>query len=355
VQNVQKHRHAHTLKGFRPAKRARPTVSGVTANLSHLFTGKANAIAGDIAGGGTLEFDGNATIGGVAFSFAVAHWSVVGASTDVTLGENLGYAGAFHEGVGATLSLTGGHLLLTGGAIFSGGAVEGSQRLFAEGTTAISGLAIGGTAAFENTKTVTQSGAVTVGDAAGHVALLVNIAGATYEITNNSGIGRGAATGSHIANARLFEKTGGTGVSTILPAVQNTGTVEARSGTLDLKGAISGTGSLTISGAAKLEAAAAVGSGQTARFTGSGGEFILDDPLGFAGKISGFGATDKLDFGAPFATGTSVHFVENGAHTSGALTLTHGSSHTTITLPGSYLPTDFHATSGASGTLITFA
>ena len=58
--------------------------SGVTANLSALFTGEANAIAGDIAGAGTLAMDGSAVIGGVAFTFAVAHWLISGSGA-VTL------------------------------------------------------------------------------------------------------------------------------------------------------------------------------------------------------------------------------------------------------------------------------
>jgi hypothetical protein len=329
--------------------------SGVTADLSPLFTGEANAIAGDIAGAGTLAFDGNATIGGDAFTFAVAHWLISGGGTDVTLGEDLTYSGGFDEGAGTTLSLTGGHLLLSGSATFAGATVDGSQRLFAEGTTAISGLTIGGTAVFENTKSVTQSGGnVTVGDTSSSAAILFNVAGATYAIADNSGVGRGAATGSHILNEGLFEKTGGTGTSTIAPALANTGTIIVTSGTLDLKGAVGGgTGGLTISGAAALEADAAVGSGQTARFIGSGGEFIFGDATGFDGTISDFGVTDKLEFDAPFTTGTSVNFVENAGNTQGVLTLNDGSAHATITLLGSYIPADFHATSSASGTLVT--
>jgi hypothetical protein len=328
--------------------------SGVTADLSKLFTGKANAIAGDIVGAGTLAFGANATIGGAAFTFAVAHWLISGGGADVTLGENLTYAGGFRQDSGTTLSLTGGHLLLRGNSVFAGGTVDGSQRLFAEGTTAMFGLTIGGAAVVENTKILTQTGEVTIGDTSSDAALLVNIAGATYEIADNSGIGRGAATGSHINNAGLFEKTGGGGVSTILPAVQNNGTVKVTSGTLDLERAIWGTGGLTISGAAKLEADAAVASGQTASFIGKGGEFVFDDPLAFAGKISGFGATDKLDFGVPFTAGTHLSFSENSGHTQGVLTLAHGSTHDSFTLLGAYAPGDFHATSNASGTLVTF-
>ena len=71
----------------------------------------------------------------------------------MTLGEALTYAGAFSEAAGDTLALTGGALTLTGANdAFSGGTVDGSKFLDTEGTTAVSGLTIGGTVEWENTK-----------------------------------------------------------------------------------------------------------------------------------------------------------------------------------------------------------
>ena len=94
-------------------------------------------------------------------------------------------------------------------------------------------------------------------------AILYNTAKATYDILDNSGIGLGASTASYINNAGLFEKTGGTGASTIAPAVTNTGTIEVTSGTLDFMGAVTGTGTDAISGASTLEFGAAVSSSTT--------------------------------------------------------------------------------------------
>ena len=141
----------------------------------------------------------------------------------MTLGEALTYSGSFSEGADDTFVLSGGNLLLNGADTFAGGTVDGSNLLETEGTTTVSGLTIGGTAEWENTKAVNQSGGtVTIGDSSGDKAFLDNTAKGTYDIVDDSGIGRGSSTASYIENAGLFEKTGGTGTSTIAPAVTNT-------------------------------------------------------------------------------------------------------------------------------------
>ena len=85
--------------------------------------------------------------------------SISGSGASVTLGEALTYAGAFSEAAGDTLALTGGTLTLTGADdAFSGGTVDGSKFLYTEGTTAVSGLTIGGTVEWENTNAVNESG-----------------------------------------------------------------------------------------------------------------------------------------------------------------------------------------------------
>ena len=143
---------------------------------------------------------------------------------------------------------------MSGAATFAGGTVDGSNFLYTEGTTTVSGLTIGGTVEWENTKTVNQSGGqVTIGDASGDEAILYNTPKATYDIADNSGIGRGSSTASYIDNAGLIDKSGGTGTSTIAPHVVNTGTLEVTEGTLDLKAGVDGTGKDQISGAATLE------------------------------------------------------------------------------------------------------
>ena len=248
---------------------------------------------------------------------------------------------------------------MSGAATFAGGTVDGSNFLYTEGTTTVSGLTIGGTVEWENTKTVNQSGGtVTIGDASGDEAILYNTPKATYDIADNSGIARGSSTASYIDNAGLFEKSGGTGTSTIAPYVINTGTLEVTDGTLDLKAGVYGTGKDQISGAATLEFDSIVKAGQTASFTGSGGELALHDPAGFAGSISGFdtagaGSNDTIEVAGPWVfTG----FTENAGGTRReTLGFANGSSTLSLTLIGDYTPADFVHQSGPKGsTLITY-
>ena len=207
------------------------------------------SLSGTTSGAGTLALWGGSATIHMGATISVSNWSISGAGTDVTLDENLAYAGSFSEGADDTFVLSGGHLLLTGAATFTGGTMDGSKLLETEGTTTVSGLTIGGTVQWENTAAVTQSGGtVTIGDSSGDKAFLNNTSTGTYDIADDSGIDRGSSTASYILNAGLFEQTGGTGVSTIVPNVTNNGTIEVTSGTLDFTGRILGTGSDTISG-----------------------------------------------------------------------------------------------------------
>ena len=308
-------------------------------------------LSGTTSGAGTLALGGSATIdrGG---TISVSNWSISGADADVTLDKNLSYAGSFSESAGDTFVLSGGHLLLSGAATFAGGTVDGSYVLHTAGTTAVSGLTIGGTVEWENTGTVNESGgSATVGDASGDTASLFNTKNAIYDILDNSGIGLGASTASDIKNTGLLEKTGETGTtSTIAPSVTNTGTIDVSSGRLDFGGEISGTGSDVISGAATLEFDAKVASGQTVNFTGSGGELALHAPAAFAGQIGGFdtvGANDTIEVARPWVYS---HFTENVGGTQGTLTFTKGASTLGLTLLGDYNPLNFVPHTQANGT-----
>ncbi len=335
--------------------------SGSTLSISSAdtlsLTGTAS-LSGTTSGAGTLALWGGSATIDTGATISVSNWSISGAGTDVTLDESLGYAGSFSEGAGDTFVLSGGHLLLTGAATFAGGTVDGSKLLETEGTTTVSGLTIGGTVQWENTAAVTQSGGtVTIGDASGDKAFLNNTSTGTYDIADDSGIDRGSSTASDILNAGLIEKTGGTGVSTIVPNVTNNGTIEVTSGTLDFKGRISGTGSDTISGASTLEFDAKVAAGQTVDFTGSGGELALHAPAAFAGSISGFdtagaGSSDTISVAGPWAfTG----FTENAGGTEGTLGFMSGATTLGLTLVGDYNPADFVRQTRANGsTLITY-
>src|SRR5208282_5195775 len=162
---------------------------GISSADTLSLTGTAS-LSGTTSGLGTLALAGGDSINSGA-SISVASLSISGSGTGVTLGEALTYAGVFSEAAGDTLALSGGALTLTGAnAAFSGGTVDGSNYLITVGTTAVSGLTIGGTVEWVNANAVNQSGGnVTVGDnIAADKAILWNDPGATYDILDNSGI-----------------------------------------------------------------------------------------------------------------------------------------------------------------------
>jgi hypothetical protein len=310
------------------------------------------SLGGTTSGAGTLALaGGSATIASGA-KLSVSNWSISGAGTDVTLDENLSYKGSFSEGAGDTFALSGGYLLLSGSDKFAGGTVDGSYFLYTEGTTTVSGLTIGGIVEWENTGAVTQSGGtVTIGDSSGDEAILDNTATATYDIADDSGIARGSSTASHIVNAGLFEKTGGTGTSTIAPAVTNTKTIEVTAGTLDLAGKVSGKGTDMISGGATLEFGAGVSTAATLGdqdigFTG-GGTLHLLRPTSFYGEISDFGSGDTVELKGSWAFSS---ISETGGLTT--LTLASGSTTHGFEFVGDYTQGDFTIAS-ATTTKIT--
>ncbi len=271
------------------------STTAITTGDSLSLTGTAS-LSGTTSGAGTLALaGGSATINSGA-EVSVSQWSISGAGTDVTLDENLGYAGSFSEGVGDTFVLSGGHLLLSGAATFAGGTVDGSKFLYTEGTTTVSGLTIGGTVEWENTNTVNESGgSATIGDASGDKAGLDTTSTGTYDILDNSGIGIGASTASWVGDAGLFEKTGGAGTSVIAPSFHETatGTVTVASGTLSFSGyvntfagAITGPGTLQLAGGAStLSGGGAVSVANLAE-TGSGTSLTVSENLGYAGAFS---------------------------------------------------------------------
>jgi hypothetical protein len=321
------------------------TVAANTGTLA--FHGPSNSFSGAFRGAGQVAFTGGDTTIAPGAVATVASLSETGAGTNVTMGENLTYARAFSAGSGATLNLTGGNLTLTGTDTFSGATISGSHILYAEGATAISGLTIGGTTIFDNTKSLTQSGGdVTVGDAGGDVAKLRNASTGTWDIADDSGIGLGSSALSNIANYGLFEKTGGTGTSAIAPSINNGGTIEVSSGTLDIQGTVTGTGMDKVSGASALEFDSPVSGNQTVDFLGGGASAVdLLDPMGFSGKIADFASPDTIDLSGDWVFSG---FSENSGGTLGTLTLSSGTTKHAFTFVGDYAEGDFHITSGTN-------
>ena len=84
------------------------------------LTGTAS-LSGTTSGLGTLALGGGSATIDKGATISVSNWSISGAGTDVTLDENLTYAGSFSEGADDTFVLSGGHLLLSGGGDLHGG------------------------------------------------------------------------------------------------------------------------------------------------------------------------------------------------------------------------------------------
>ena len=200
---------------------------------------------GTVNGPGALQMKGGAaTLDG---SMSVGGWTSVGTTLALDGAPNA-YAGPFIASQ-ETIDVNGA-TILNGTNVLTDVTIDGVQHLrFLGLTTLASGLTLGGSAALVNYSTVTQnSGAIVLGDSSGNAVTIFNEAGSTWKITDDSGMALGNEAASSVTNAGLLEKTGGTGISTIAAAVANSGKVEAASGTLDVKGAITGIGSDIVDG-----------------------------------------------------------------------------------------------------------
>ena len=176
-------------------------------------------------------------------------------------------------------------------------------------------------------------------------------------ITNNGIIQLGGGTLTATASgASLTDAAGselnGFGIVTATTFV-NSGTIEAAGGTLEVTGAVTGTGTDTISRAATLEFGAGVSTAATRGdqdigFAG-GGTLHLLKPTSFYGEISDFVAGDTVELNGSWAFSTISH-----AHGVTTLTLASGSTKHGFEFIGDYAQSNFSITSGTT-TKITYA
>ena len=176
-----------------------------------------------------------------------------------------------------------------------------------------------------------------------------------------------SVTASSFVNSGEVDLTVGPGVGGPLATLNVSGTttnngvisIAVANGSYDteeLAGAVSGTGSFSLSNA-DLAFDSSVSSGQTITETGTD-VLTLKQAQSFAATISGFGTGDTIDatnFHAPPAT--TYNFVENIAGTGGTLTLTDTSLSLTakISMTGHYTNADFTlAPDSGTGTLVKF-
>ena len=172
-------------------------------------------------------------------------------------------------------------------------------------------------------------------------------------------------TGSNaVINSGTLEATGSGGLI-VNSEVSNSGLIWADGGNIALNGAVSGTGSALISGAAILEFAEA--SSVNVTFAGDNfGRLVLDHPAAYTGQVFGFTSigsqsSDLIDLkGLTFDAGTSWSYSDNsGSNTGGTLSIYETINGATTAVEsvtfgnGDYTTANFVLTSdGTGGTLI---
>ena len=161
--------------------------------------------------------------------------------------------------------------------------------------------------------------------------------------------------GGTISSGSTVEINVGTTL-TLTGTVINSGALLVNGGTLDVDGILTG-GTVNIGGAGKTEITQA-SSENVAFLANSIGQLLLDQPTSYTGQISGFGAntSQSIDLSnLDFAAGVQVSYAaNNGANTSGVLTVTDGTNTDQLNLTGTYTLANFDvASDGNGGTLLT--
>jgi hypothetical protein len=286
----------------------------------------------------------------------VAH--LTQSSGSLTLGKNVTYNGSFVQ-TGGPIHVSGYTLVLNGAATLTNGAVNGAGFLATYGTLSLSAYTANAGAVWQVFGTVNAGGYLTLGDGAGGSGRLAVAKGAIYDITGTGGVVIAPGGSGTMVNDALFEKTGGTDISVVAPALTNAGTLKVNSGALEFAGAVSGTGSGSIGSGGALRFDSTVAATQAISFAGTtGGRLVLDDPsgngLGFADTVTGFGGKDEIDIPTfAFSGNPTLGWNQNG--TSGTLTVTDGSKIAKLTLFGQYMRTGFgKAMETGGGTVVSY-
>ena len=241
-----------------------------------------------------------------------------------------------------------GTVILSGAKLTASGGIEigeaGSGTLSAQGgSITTSNLALGGSGtaplgSSSNRATMTGGADIAVS------GVLAVWAGSTLSLDATSGVDVGAS-GNFVGGAINLE-SGHTliGGGSIAAAVINNGLILASGsaapnsfvrGTLEIQGAISGTGSLAIGANGVLQLDSAVPTGQAIQF-GASSELILNTPgTALANAITGLSVGDRIDLN--LGAGTTISNV-----------ISSGSTVTVVTNTGSYALTNVSFAAGTS-------
>jgi len=249
------------------------------------------------------------------------------ANTSISIGSD-SLSLATTSSIGGGLTLTGGTLggagtlTVSGLTTWTGGTMSGTGSTNADGGLTI-GVAATGDNVVLNARTLNNAGAATLADAAGYGLYLSsgatfnNLAGATFAFTTDASIfsNGGTPSGGTFANAGTLSKTGGTGTSYVNTGItlNDTGTVQASTGTLGLRGGgtISGAAIMTADAGADLDFNAGTytstaGSSITGAGTGTisftGASVTVNGTYSFAGLT--YVIAGEVDFNSSASTAT---------------------------------------------------
>ena len=215
--------------------------------------------------------------------------------------------------------------------------------------TAIDATTTTGNVAIDNHGLIT--GNIVVGDStfAGH-ATVVNEFGAFWHLDGSSTF----AGTSQLINDGFIDTAGTSSITTSgALTFNNAEVVNIQSGSLDVGAAVTGSGVFNISGGAQLEFGASVSAGQMVTFQDSTGTLKLDDPMHFAGQISGLSDGDGIDLANFDANQTVITRVSTDTSTVLTVTDEHhtvaNGTAASITLQGSYTNSVFNFSNDHNG------
>ena len=217
--------------------------------------GKAIFSSGTINAAGTYDLATN-TFSGATVNFS-GNYTITGQPVTIS-------AGAVNFNAGGTVNLTG--LTMSGGALggtlpvpvngpfsWSSGTINNTGGVTLNGAGSLSGVGAG---AMTLSGPLINAGALTWSGSGNNLVVssgtLTNLAAGTITITTDiSGVSGGGF--NSFGNAGLLRKTGGTGTTTLSVPFANTGDVEVQSGTLDMAGGGSASGTFEVSANAAVQ------------------------------------------------------------------------------------------------------
>ncbi len=327
------------------------SISGTVAGI-HL-EGAAGAItnAGAIGGGlFGIDLSANGTVSNSGTIVATeAGGFGIGASAGGTI-VNTGTVSGI-TGVNDGVYVRGGTGIITNAGTIQGGTF--GVDLVGGGTLTDSGVISGATAiAFggNGANVLTLDGTARVSGSVTGSAAAQN----TLDLAAATGAGTIASLGTQYTGFQTLEidpsaQWSFTGANTLASGgtLINSGTGIVAN-TLDITGAVRGSGTLIVASAATLEIGGALGAGQTIDFTGANDLVRFGTTSGLSGTLSGLALGDTIDLSALAYGGGATATIDTGAHT---LTVTTTSGTVTLALdPATAYGNAVAVTSQDSGT-----